>query len=375
AKRRAYTLADNKLALNATWDDELLRVELTELSFDETLNFDAFGFSQSELDKILSSAQPTTDEEIDDVNPQVPRQPVSQPGDIWDMGEHKLICGDSTDPAVVARVLNGSRPTLLFTSPPYGQQRDYTVGIDDWTSLMEGVFGASLPVMADAGQVLVNLGLIHRDGEWVQYWTGWMEWMRSAGWKKFGLYVWDQGPGLPGDWGGRLAPAFEFVFHFNRSSRKPNKIVEAKNAGQLLAGTGLRGADGKLHKKTGHGKPIQDMKIPDSVIRIMRHHGKIEAGAHPAVMAVKLPRFVIETFTDLGETILEPFCGSGSTILAGEQTGRVVRAVELAPEYVDVAVMRWNTVFPDMPATMRGKTLGALARERGCADDVGGRGK
>jgi hypothetical protein len=63
--------------------------------------------------------------------------------------------------------------------------------------------------------VLVNLGLVHRDNEWLPYWQGWFDWMRSEGWCRFGLYVWDQGAGMPGGWAGRLAPAFELVFHFN----------------------------------------------------------------------------------------------------------------------------------------------------------------
>ena len=86
--------------------------------------------------------------------------------------------------------------------------------------------------MAADGQVLVNLGLIHRDNEVIPYWDGWQAWMRSQGWRRFAWYVWDQGPGMPGDWQGRLAPSFEFVFHFNRESRKPNKIVPCKHAGQ-----------------------------------------------------------------------------------------------------------------------------------------------
>ncbi|MFO2171358.1 hypothetical protein QOU18_29160, partial [Pseudomonas aeruginosa] len=101
---------------------------------------------------------------------------------------------------------------LCFTSPPYGNQRDYTSGgITDWDGLMRGVF-AHLPMAGD-GQVLVNLGLIHRDNEVIPYWDAWLGWMRSQGWRRFAWYVWDQGPGMPGDWQGRLAPSFEFVFH------------------------------------------------------------------------------------------------------------------------------------------------------------------
>ena len=89
-----------------------------------------------------------------------PATPVSQPGDIWQLGAHRLICGDSTDPSVVAALMAGDQASLCFTSPPYGQQRNYTQGIADWDALMRGVF-ANLPMASD-GQVLVNLGLIHR---------------------------------------------------------------------------------------------------------------------------------------------------------------------------------------------------------------------
>ena len=107
--------------------------------------------------------------------------------------------------------MGGEEADVCFTSPPYAQQRDYKTGPQDWDALMQGVFSI-LPVNHGA-QVLVNLGLVHHDGEWLPYWDGWIEWMRAAGWRRFGWYVWDQGPGLAGDWNGRLAPSHEFVFH------------------------------------------------------------------------------------------------------------------------------------------------------------------
>jgi DNA modification methylase len=118
----------------------------------------------------------------------------------------------------------GEEADICFTSPPYAQQRDYKSGPQDWDALMEGVFSL-LPAKHDA-QVLVNLGLVHRDGEWLPYWDGWIEWMRSAGWRRFGWYVWDQGPGLPGDWNGRLAPSHEFIFHFNRVAEGARKTKD-----------------------------------------------------------------------------------------------------------------------------------------------------
>ena len=378
-QRRAYILADNQLALQAGWDEELLAAELADLSaagFDLALT----GFSDEEIDDLLGDADPDDDtnppmggftEEVDEDIPDAPVIPVSRPGDIWQLGAHRLICGDSTDPAVVATLMTGDQASLCFTSPPYGQQRDYTQGIADWDALMRGVF-ANLP-MANDGQVLVNLGLIHRDNEVIPYWDGWVAWMRTQGWRRFGWYVWDQGPGMPGDWAGRLAPSFEFVFHFNRQSRKPNKIVPCKHAGQdshLRAdgsSTAMRGKDGEVGGWTHAGQPTQDFRIPDSVIRVMRHKGKIGRDIdHPAVFPVALPEHILLAYSDPGDTVFEPFGGSGTTILAAQRTGRQARAIELAPQYTDVAVKRFQQNHPDIPVTLleTGQTFAEVEQER-----------
>jgi hypothetical protein len=98
----------------------------------------------------------------------------------------------------------------------------------DWDALMRGVFRHLSVAMAPAGQVLVNLGLIHRDGEWQPYWQGWIDWMRTRDWRRFGVYALDQGPGLAGNWNGRLTPTFKLLFHFNRVARQTNKTVPCK---------------------------------------------------------------------------------------------------------------------------------------------------
>ena len=265
--------------------------------------------------------------------------------------------------------MDGERASLLFTSPPYGNQRNYTTGgIGDWDALMRGVFDNLDEVIAEYGQVLVNLGLVHRDNEWQPYWESWLDWIRAQGWRRFGLYVWDQGPGLPGDWNGRLAPAFEFVFHFNRKPRKPNKIVPCKWAGHINdAHGGMRGKDGTVGAWTHAGQGVQETRIPDNVIRIMRHKARGLETEHPAVFPVALPEFVMHAYSNEGDVVYEPFAGSGTSIIAGERTGRQVRAIELATEYVDVALLRWRQLFPDQPAILDGGTedFEAVARQRG----------
>ena len=323
----------------------------------------AYEATAEEIDPEQKTDEPDA---ADDV-PDAPVTPVSRTGDVWVIGAHRLICGDATDPTVVATLMQGDTARLCFTSPPYGNQRDYTSGgISDWDGLMRGVF-CHLPMASD-GQVLVNLGLIHRDNEVIPYWDAWLGWMRTQGWRRFAWYVWDQGPGMPGDWAGRFAPSFEFVFHFNRNRRKPNKIVPCKQAGQESHGsTSMRGKDGKVRGWTHKGQPTQDSRIPDSVIRVMRHNGKIGQDIdHPAVFPVALPEFLIAAYTDAGDIVFEPFSGSGTTMLAAERTGRICRTVEIAPEYVDVAVKRFQQNYPGVHVTLlaTGQSFDEVANER-----------
>jgi DNA modification methylase len=391
AQKAAYRLADNRIALNAGWDEALLAAEVAKLQEMGGIDLALTGFDAGELDRLLAGMEavatdpgngplaspavassdspgneaPTADPA--DAEPEPPRQAVARVGDIWLLGEHRLACGDSTNRSTIARVMAADRAALLFTSPPYGNQRDYTTGgVSDWDALMLGVFAHLDGALRRDAQVLVNLGLIHREGEWQPYWQGWLDWMRAQGWRRFGLYTWDQGPGLPGDWNGRLAPAFELVFHFNREARQANKIVPCKWAGTPNKGSGLRAADGEVKAYTHIGLPVQEMRIPDSVLRITRHKGRGIETEHPAVFPVALPEYLMRAYTDEGDAVFEPFAGSGTTILAGQRTGRRVRAIELAPAYVDLAVARWRMLHPDLPVTLAddGRDHDAIAAAR-----------
>ena len=393
AQKDALRLGDNRIAENATWDEALLRDALAGLQEAGEVDLLAIGFSQDEIGAILAAAhEAVTDgdareepesadniaqgetaagnDEADDpadAAPEPPRAAVTRTGDLWLLGEHRLLCGDSTDATCVARVMGGESAALLFTSPPYGSQRNYTTGgIGDWDALMQGVFQHAGDALAEDGQVLVNLGLTHRDNEWHPYWQGWIEWMRTTGWRRFGWYVWDQGPGLPGDWNGRLAPSFEFVFHFNRQARQANKIVPCKWAGDPLLMSGLRRPDGSMSGNSHLGRPIQDFRIPDNVVRISRHKERGIETEHPAVFPVRLPAFLMEAYSDEGDLMFEPFAGSGTTLLAGQRTGRRVRAIELAPAYVDLTIARWRLVHPDIAVTLDGdgRDYDAVAAER-----------
>jgi len=381
-QRRAFILAENKLAERAGWDHELLALELEDLQLAE-FDLALTGFDAAEIEALLTDDHPAADGEqgegkqsdaADDM-PEVPVNPVSRTGDVWALGSHRLICGDAADASVVSALMGEERANLLVTSPPYANQRAYTTGgIADWDRLMQGVFAVAMTVMAAAAQMLVNLGLVHRDGTVVRYWDDWLTWMPRQGWRFFGWYVWDQGVTVPGDWAGRLAPRHEFLFHFNHEARKPNKIVPCKFAGQDKhlrpdgsSSGGLRSKEGD-HTAWNHaGKVTQEFRIPDSVVTATRQRGSIGEGLdHPAVFPVALPQFVIEAYTDAGDVILDPFGGSGTTMIAAQRTGRVARSVEIAPEYVDVAVKRFQQNFPGVPVTLvaTGQTFDEVADER-----------
>lgn len=236
----------------------------------------------------------------------------------------------------VLRSLEAGSVDAVVTSPPYLQQRTYGKGIGDWNALMDSLL--DLPCAAPDCQLLVNLGLVHRDGECLPYWEPWRERMRAAGWRFFGWYVWDQGDGLAGDWNGRLAPAHEYVFHFNKVARRPEKWTPTKSYGRTLGGTGLRRQDGSTARKAHDGRPVQPLKVADSVIRVYREMRRDIA--HPALFPVPFAESLARSFCPSGGTVLDPFMGSGTTGVACVQTGRRFVGVELDPGYFEIARKR-----------------------------------
>lgn len=336
-------IADNRTTRLGIDNEASLTELLAELAATPT-GLTGTGFDGDDLDRMiadLSGSVASTEllTDPDEVPESAPTRCNS--GDLWQLGRHRLICGDSTDIATVERLMGGQKADLCFTSPPYGQQRDYTKEsnekIANWDGLMRGVFG-NLP-MTDAGQVLVNLGMIHRDGEWLPYWDGWLTWMREQGWRRFAWYVWDQGPGMPGDWNGRLAPSHEFIWHFNKESVRAAKARSCKHAGEAHSGKGQRGTDGKVKKRSAGNDPVQSHAIHDSVFRVNRQGAMHGADGHPAPYPVGLPLIAMQSWPGV---VYEPFCGSGTTLIAAEQSARTCFCVEISPAYCDVILKRWE---------------------------------
>lgn len=281
-------------------------------------------------------------EVTEDTVPEPPADPVTQPGDLWVLGEHRLLCGDSTNAEDVSRLMAGAKASVCFTSPPYAQQREYTKEgkqkVADWDGLMRGVFGL-LP-MAEDGQVLVNLGPIHRDGEWVPYWDSWIEWMRGRGWKRYGWYVWDKGHPMPGASNGRLLPQHEYVFHFCAMPVEPRPTIQKQGGGKRVTWFGARRKDG-THNKQERQIESGGYRVSGSVVCVYPEEDRQEDSTHPAVFPVRLAGEFLSMWRG---TVYEPFCGSGTTLIAAEQLGGKCYGMEISPQYCDVIVKRWESL-------------------------------
>lgn len=357
AQKRAYVIADNRIALSGAWDEEMLSLEVQELH-SEDFDVGVLGFDVPELEKLMDLEEGESDEDTEEIDAEaqvdkldeLQRQWGTKSGQLWSLGEHRVLCGDSTKSEDVSRLMAGKNVALCFTSPPYGQQREYTKEgkekVSDWLGLMQGVFN-HLPMNPD-GQVLVNLGLIHRDNEWVPYWDPWIESMRDGGWRRFGLYVWDQGFGLPGNWNGRFAPSHELIFHFNKKSIEPQKFIEKKPENikaRSKGGSTMRNAKGECVDFTSPESSAQPTKIPDSVVRVNRMHGGHNID-HPAIFPTQLPSFAMQCWPG---DVYEPFCGSGTTLIAAEQLNRKCYGMEISPAYVAVILQRFQDATGKTP--------------------------
>lgn len=334
AQKRAYVLADNKLALNAGWDNELLRVELEglkELNFD----IDLTGFSSDELALILSDK---TDGLTDpDEVPEPPAEPVSELGDVWVLGKHRLVCGDCTTVESVDKALNGVKPHLMVTDPPYGVE--YDAG---WRGKARNADGSLLSTGNNRA-----VGEVKNDDK-----ADWRE-----AWALF-----------PGD--------VAYVWHAGNMAHVVAESLLASDLGirsqVIWAKSHFAIGRGDYHPqhepcwyavrkgKTGH----YDGGRKQSTLWQIDKPQKSETG-HSTQKPVECMKRPIENNSSPGQAVYEPFSGSGTTIIAAEMTGRCCHAIELNPSYVDVAIERWQK-FTGQEATLEatGQTFNELKAER-----------
>src|SRR5260221_8342448 len=189
-------------------------------------------------------------------------------GDIWQLGKHRLMCGDATSVNDVRRLFDGSQFSLCFTSPMYTDQRTYKLGSFNWHEYMCGSFDQMIANGTPDCHILINLGLSHKNRQVDMYWLEWLMYCASLQWPVFGWYVWDKGSGMPGDNRGRLMDCHEWVFHFNKQRNLANKWIPTIEGSTPRLNGRFRQVDGTLRRENSSEKFGQPYKTPESVIRI-----------------------------------------------------------------------------------------------------------
>jgi len=312
AQKRAYVIADNKLALNAGWDEKMLALEFADLTaagFDLALT----GFMGDEIDELLAELDATPEGNTDaDETPPVLADAVTKPGDVWLLGKHRIMCGDSTDAGSVAMLMNGKRASLMQTDPPYG---------------IAYVENAKSKGQAASHADIENDEL---DGEKLQ---AFLEATIRAGLPSLNenaaYYLWH--PMITQGTFFAAAAAADILIHRQIIWQKPSMVFG-------------RGDYHWQHElcfygwRRGNRPPFYGPRNQTTMWAVGRETSK----EHPTAKPVDLWKPPIENHTKAGEVIYEPFSGSGSQIIAAEQTGRHCYAMELSPNYVDVAVRRWQ---------------------------------
>lgn len=339
---RAYVIADNKLALNAGWDQELLEFELSELQ-EAGFDVDLIGFSESEL-QALAPAEEKYLTDPDDV-PAVPKKPITKPGDIWQLGEHRLICGDATDPRVYERLLNGEQADVCWTDPPYNVNYQSKAGSIQNDNLEDGEFlaflKASFGCIYDSLKPGGSVYVAHADTEGLNFRTAFAD----AGFKLSGVVIWEKNSLVLGrsDYQWKHEPILygwkPGAAHNWFGDRKQTTISELN--GTMFS----KNNDGSINVRVGgetiviEGQGITVRPIEPSVIRVDKPSLSVD---HPTMKPVELITSMLKNSSETMGIVLDAFGGSGSTLIAAEMLGRKARLVELSPAYCDVIVKRWE---------------------------------
>ncbi len=326
-ERRAYVLADNRLAEKAGWDRQLLALELQGL---DALDFDlgAIGFETAELDIILDAAAEADPEGRDgeDVIPALPVQAVTRPGDLWLLGRHRLICADARDSAAYEALMGGEVAAMMFTDPPYNVRIDGFAGGKGAAKRRE--FAMASGEMSEAefvGFLEATLGPAAARCRAGAIAFVCMDWRHMGELLAAGKAVFDELKNVcvwaktNGGMGSLYRSQHELVFVFARGGAAHCNNVELGRHGR-----------NRTNVWTYAG------------VNAFKHERDEELAMHPTVKPVALIEDAIKDVTRRGDIALDPFGGSGSTLIAAERCGRSARLIELDPHYCDVIIKRFE---------------------------------
>ena len=332
AEKRAYVLADNKLALNAGWDEELLALELKELAQATDLDFDVSitGFSIAEVDSLIEGLTP--EEPGDPADDAIPADAPARcrPGDLWRLGDHLLICGDARDTAIIAALMQGERAQMVFTDPPYN------VAIQGNVSGLGKVrhrdFAMASGEMSRAGFVAFlraafeNLIAHSRDGA-IHFVC--MDWRHMGEMLEAGA-VYDEMKNLI-VWAKDNAGMGSFY-------RSRHELIFA-----FKTGTAAHVNSFELGQHGRHRSNVWSYRG----VNTLKSGRAEELALHPTVKPVAMIADAIRDVSQRGAIVLDAFGGSGSTLIAAHRTGRRARLVELDPVYCDRILARYEAFAKD----------------------------
>jgi DNA modification methylase len=339
----ADLMADNRLSELSEMDNDTITELLQDLN-DEYYDIELAGYTEDDFEKLLSEFTTMDDEpeetQEDDYDGELPNIPTARRGDIYQLGSHRLMCGDSTDAKDVERLMDGANAKMLFTSPPYSDMREYEGGKNlDVANVSEFIQAYSMYTNYQC----VNLGIQRKDHEIYPYWDEYIQVAKDSGYKLMAWNVWDKLTcGSIYQQNAFFPLRHEFVFVFGTKYFEINKTWEKKEE-SIFEGekTGTyRKTDGTT-ATASKGDMSGRYKQMESVLSLLSEHGTIRS-EHPATFPVGLPAEYIKAMTREEDVVIEPFCGSGSTLIACEQLGRKCYAMELEPKYIDVIIRRWE---------------------------------
>ena len=338
------------------WDTS----ELQTWGFDAELLQD-WNAGAAALATMLDSAQ---DAPPDDPGPQIDRAEElrekwqTAPGQMWQLGEHRVICGDCREPATWERLLGGVKANGVFTSPPYAEQRKEQYGgvpADEYVEWWEAVQGNVKANLAGDGSFFVNIKPHCEDGERVLYVFDLVLAMcRRWGWRYVDELCWSH-QGVPGYWPNRFKNGFEPVYHFagSREPRfRPKQVSEKKSSAFKGKGGGLNSyydPDNSIEHST---ESFFGDVLPANILRLNFPSATSEFTSHGAQFPVALPDFFIRAYSDAGDVWVDPFCGSGTVIIAAHNNKRRGMGIELLPKYVAVILQRWADLTGRQPVLL-----------------------
>ena len=304
AEAHLLAIADNRTAQEAEWDDDVLKAVLGQLE-SQGADLAATGFDAKELEALLADVDGQAEKDGEVIEP--PVDPITKPGDLWLLGEHRLLCGDSTKAQDIERLMGGTTASAVISDPPYGV--NYVGKTKD-----------ALPVHNDGKDTLApllraSLSLANENC------------LAGACW-----YI----AAPPGP------PFFEFATVLRDLEVWRQTLVWAKQS-LVMGHSDYHYQHESIFYGWKPGAPHQTP--PDRKQTTLWHYDRPTASReHPTMKPVELFAKMIENSTAKGSVILEPFCGSGTTLIAAEQLGRKCYGMEISPQYCDVIVKRWETM-------------------------------